>query len=124
MLVVDDQEPFREAVAGLVTITPGFRLAGVVESGEAALAHVRSAAVDLVLLDVNLKGMSGVETCRSLRARDGGPVVVLMSAYRRAELPAEVDALDVPFVPKDELTPDRLGRLWVGVVGERPSARG
>jgi DNA-binding NarL/FixJ family response regulator len=123
VLVVDDQESFRDAVADLVAITPGFRLAGAVASGEAALVHVGEVDTDLVLLDVNLGGMSGVETCRELRSGAGGPAVVLMSGYRRAELPVEVDALAVPFVAKEQLSPEILQRLWDGLAGERRSAR-
>jgi DNA-binding NarL/FixJ family response regulator len=118
VLVVDDQESFRDAVAGLVTVTPGFRLAGAVDSGEAALAHVQETPTDLVLLDVNLHGRSGVDTCRDLRSRAGAPAVVLMSAYRRSELPADVDALDVPFVPKDQLSSETLTRLWDGLADD------
>jgi DNA-binding NarL/FixJ family response regulator len=122
VLVVDDQEPFRDAVASLLEFTPGFRLVGSVASGEDALDHVRRSAADLVLLDVNLGGMSGVETCRRLRATDGAPAVVLMSGYRRAELPADLDALAVPFVAKEQLSPDALQRLWDGL-SHGPGAR-
>jgi DNA-binding NarL/FixJ family response regulator len=119
VLVVDDQESFRDAVAGLVEITPGFRLAGAVASGEAALALVRDTETDLVLLDVNLGGISGVETCRGLREAADPPAVVLMSGYRRSELPAEVDALAVPFVAKEQLSPETLQRLWDGLADDR-----
>ena len=112
VLVVDDQEPFRDAVASLVGFTPGFRLVGAVSSGEEALRHVAGIATDLVLVDVNLGGESGVEACRDLRAVAGAPAVVLMSGYRRSELPAEIDELAVPFVAKDQLSPDTLWRLW------------
>jgi two-component system response regulator AlgR len=124
VLVVDDQESFRDAVAGLVEVTPGFRLAAAVDSGEAALEHVAHVPTDLVLLDVNLGGRSGVDTARDLRAGDPAPAVVLMSGYRRSELPADIDALDVPFVAKDQLSPETLRHLWDGLADERRAGRG
>jgi DNA-binding NarL/FixJ family response regulator len=124
VLVVDDQESFRDAVASLVEFTPGFRLVGAVESGEAALDHVRRVPTDLVLLDVNLGGMSGVETCRDLRAGAPPMAVVLMSGYRRSELPADVDSLAVPFVAKDQLSPATLQQLWDGLAGEAQPRQG
>jgi DNA-binding NarL/FixJ family response regulator len=112
VLVVDDQESFRDAVAAMIDVTPGFRLDSAVATGEEALERQRRAPVDLVLLDVNLGGISGIETGRRICAEADPPAVVLMSAYRSSELPAELEALAVPFVPKDQLNPATLRQLW------------
>ena len=112
VLVVDDQESFREALTAMIGVADGFRLAGAVASGDEAVAHVGARAVDLVLLDVNLGEDSGLEVCRVLLAEARAPKVVLMSAYRREELPADLDSLGVPFVAKDQLSPATLTQWW------------
>jgi DNA-binding NarL/FixJ family response regulator len=124
VLVVDDQESFRDAVAAMIDVTPGFRLASAVASGEEAIERQRRAPVDLVLLDVNLGGLSGIETGRRICAQADPPAVVLMSAYRSAELPAELETLAVPFVPKDQLTPATLHELWAQHAGGAAAHRG
>ncbi len=124
VLVVDDQEAFRDAATTLVGATPGFRVVAAVDSGEAALDHVGVSPVDLVLLDVNLGGLSGIETCRCLRTGATPLAVVLMSGYQQSELPADVGALGVPFLEKDRLSPDILQQLWDGLSGaHRPDDR-
>src|SRR4051794_41927769 len=69
VLTVDDQAPFREVARDLVEVTPGFAAVGEAESGEEALGMTRSVAPDLILLDLRMSGMDGLETARRLRRR-------------------------------------------------------
>jgi DNA-binding NarL/FixJ family response regulator len=112
VLVVDDQESFRDAVGAMIGITRGFRLVGAAASGDEALAHVGALDVDLVLVDVNLGEHSGLDLCRVLLAAEHPPAVLLMSAYRREELPADLESIGVPFLAKDQLSPAALAQLW------------
>ena len=71
VLVVDDQDPFRRAMAAVVAETDGFVVVGAVASGEESLVAVQELRPDLVLMDVNLPGIDGVEATRRIRqARD------------------------------------------------------
>ena len=79
VLVVDDQEPFRRAMAAVVDETHGFVVVGSVASGEESLQAASELRPDLVLMDVHLPGIDGVEASRRLTAAPGGPVVVLLS---------------------------------------------
>jgi len=85
VLVVDDDFMVGRVHAGYVARVPGFEVAGMAHTGKAALELVESAKPDLVLLDIYLPDMSGVEVLRRLRAA-GSPVdVLVISASRDVE---------------------------------------
>ncbi len=68
VLVVDDEPLIAEAHGRYVERVSGFRLAGVAHSGHDALRSMRAAPADLILLDLNLPDIHGLELCRMLRA--------------------------------------------------------
>ncbi|MBB4944465.1 response regulator of citrate/malate metabolism, partial [Streptosporangium album] len=68
VLVVEDEEITAEANRVFVERVPGFRVAGVTRSGGEALRFLRRQPVDLILLDLYLPDMHGLEVCRALRA--------------------------------------------------------
>ncbi len=114
VLVVDDQRAFREAMAAVVQATDGFELLGSAASAEEALALVTALRPRLVLLDVHLPGIDGVEAARRLRSTADRPVVVLLSTYAEDEV--ELDGCGAAaYVPKGEFGPDRLVDCWAGV---------
>jgi DNA-binding NarL/FixJ family response regulator len=119
VLIVDDQEPFRLAARAVVEMTDGFEVAGEAETGEDAVAAARDLQPDLVLMDVNLPGMDGLEATRKILEDSGGRVVVLMvSTYEADEYApraAEVGAAD--YIPKSEFDPDRLEAAWEAARG-------
>jgi DNA-binding NarL/FixJ family response regulator len=124
VLVVDDQESFRDAVGAMIGVTRGFRLVGTAASGDEAVAQVEARGVDLVLVDVNLGPHSGLDLCRVLLAVEHPPAVLLMSAYRREELPADLESVGVPFVAKDQLNPTALAQLWLELGRRERTERG
>ena len=85
VLVVDDQLAYRRALAAVVTETDGFAMVGSTTSGEESLVIAAEVLPDLVLMDVNLPGISGIDAARRLTAAPGGPVVVLLSTYDEDE---------------------------------------
>jgi pilus assembly protein CpaE len=113
VLVVDDQRPFRVAAASVIRRTPGFVLAGEAESGEQALVAARELKPSLVLMDIRMPGIGGVEATRQLLAELPDTVVFLCSTYQRADLP--VDAADsgaAAYLHKEELRPELVSELW------------
>jgi DNA-binding NarL/FixJ family response regulator len=112
-LIVDDQEPFRRAMAAVVDATPGFVVAGTAVSGEEALTAADELRPDLVLMDVHLPGIDGIEATRRLTARPGGPAVVLLSTYDQDQVDLEGCGATA-YVPKAAFGPDRLSGLWHG----------
>jgi len=85
VLVVDDQPVVAGAHRVFIDRVPGFRTVGVAHSGEAALARVERGDVDLLLLDLSMPGMHGLEVLRALQARPDAPDVIVVSAVRDLE---------------------------------------
>jgi YesN/AraC family two-component response regulator len=67
VLVVDDSEVFRNVLCAVVAATTGFEVVGVASSGREALTVIGSLAVDLVLVDVNMPDLDGIETGLRIR---------------------------------------------------------
>lgn len=123
VLVVDDQRPFRAAAAAVLRRTPGFELVGEADTGESAVEQVRALHPDLVLMDISMPGISGIEATRQVLDAAPGTRVFLCSTYSRDDLPA--DALTsgaAAYVPKADLRPDLLVELWAGARGLTPPA--
>lgn len=113
VLVVDDQLPYRQAMSAVVSAMAGFIVVGEASSGEDALVQCDALRPDLVLMDVNLGGIDGVDATRRMRAADCAPAVFLLSTYDAEE--GEVQAQGcgaVGYIPKAELEPDRLTAMW------------
>jgi CheY-like chemotaxis protein len=109
VLVVDDQATVRDATRLLLEATPDFRPVGEVASGAEALAAIEQLDPDLVLLDVRMPEMDGIETAERIRSTRGRPVVVLMSSDETADLRGCGAAA---FLPKQRLKAAVLRQLW------------
>jgi CheY-like chemotaxis protein len=110
VLVVDDQAIVRDATRLLLEATPDFRPVGEVASGAEALTAIERLDPDLVLLDVRMPEMDGIETAERIRLTRGRPVVVLMSTDETADLRGCPAA--AAFLPKQRLKVAALRQLW------------
>ena len=113
VVVVDDQESFRRVAGAVVTASEGFVLVGYAVDGEESLVSVARHHPHLVLMDVNLPGIDGLEATRRIRALNGSPVVVLLSTYELNELGDDALACGAhAYIPKAEFDSARLRQVW------------
>ncbi len=115
VLVVDDQDPFRRAMAAVVDETDGFVVVGAVASGEESLVAVQELRPELVLMDVNLPGIDGVEATRRIRQAPDAPVVILLSTYDEDEFD-QTGCGAAAYVSKASFSPERLQETWSAAV--------
>jgi len=119
VLIVDDQAPFRRAASAVVRLTPGFTALGEAESGEAAVEMVEALHPSVVLMDINLGGISGIEATRRITAAHPDLVVILLSTYQVEDLPADAATSGfAAYVNKDDFEPSILRTLWEKRNGE------
>jgi DNA-binding NarL/FixJ family response regulator len=113
VMVVDDQAPFRMAARAVIRRSEGFALAGEAENGVKALELANEIHPDVVLMDINMPEMGGIEATRRIVAELPGTFVILCSTYDISDLPP--DAMDSgarAYVHKEQLGAKTLRRLW------------
>jgi len=121
VLLVDDQPAFRQLARRLIERGERFCVVGEAASAEAALREAQELQPDLVLMDVFMSGMNGIEAAKLFRQKLPGTRVVLVSAYDNlSELASEAGAA---FISKREFSAAALLTSLDGPAGEdRPTA--
>jgi DNA-binding NarL/FixJ family response regulator len=115
VLIVDDQRPFRDVARTVIGMTDGFSVRAEAETGEDAVAAVDADAPDLVLMDINLPGINGVEATRQIRRAHPETQVILLSTYSEADLPADArECGALAYVHKEDFGPALVRQLWDG----------
>jgi DNA-binding NarL/FixJ family response regulator len=113
VVTVDDQQVFLTAAREVIDATPGFESVAEATSGEEALRAVDEHDPALVLLDVRMPGMDGIETSRRIKQDHPEVVVVLISIEDPSNLPATAESSGaVALVRKQDLGARLLERLW------------
>jgi DNA-binding NarL/FixJ family response regulator len=110
-LTVDDQAIFLRTVRRLLAATAGFRHVGEATSGASAIELAAELHPDLVLVDVRMAGMDGIETARGLHASMPDAVIVLISVEEIPDAARESPGV-AACLRKQELSPRRLRALW------------
>jgi DNA-binding NarL/FixJ family response regulator len=110
ILIVDDDKRFR-GIARKLLECEGFDVVGEADDGQAALAAARELEPDVVLLDIQLPDLDGLEVAERIAA-NRGPAVVLTSTRDESDFGAELRRSGARgFVPKDELSAERIAKL-------------
>jgi two-component system KDP operon response regulator KdpE len=121
ILVVDDDPQIRRVMR--VTLTGQGYEVDDVRSGDAALEKLRDARFDLVLLDVNMPGMSGLEVCREIRSQSEISIIMLTVRDSEDDKVAALDAGADDYVTKPYNAPELLARIRAAL-RRTPSASG
>jgi two-component system invasion response regulator UvrY len=109
VLIVDDQEPFRAAARNVVAVSRGFSVAAEASTGEEAVELAGAVEPGVVLMDINLPGISGLEATSRIVGASPQVRVLLMSTYRVEDLPADArECGAVAYVHKEDLSPRLL----------------
>lgn len=131
VLVVDDQPAFRDAAkAVLARMAADFEIVAEAESGEEAVEVVERTTPALVLMDINMGAMNGIEAARAIHGAHPGVMVVLLSTYQVDDLPDDVRTSGAAaYVHKEDFSARVLRKLWAEggdpeFAGWRPAASG
>ena len=113
VLIVDDQKPFRAVARMVVEFTDGFEVVGEAATGDDSVIRARVLKPDLVLMDVNLPGISGLEATAQILAGPVPPVVLVLSTYEPEEYaPRAAEAGAAAYIPKSVFDPGVLAGAW------------
>jgi len=106
VLIVDDEKPARDRLRQLLDDFGDFEVVGEAGNGEGAIAQVSDTRPDIVLLDIRMPGLDGIETARHLNSLEDPPAVIFATAYDEYAIDA-FDARAIGYV----LKPVRRKRL-------------
>lgn len=113
VLVIDDSAVFQAACRDLLRCIPSFVEVGQAWTGEEGVAMAATLYPDLVLVDIILPGIDGLETCRRLRALNPSPLVVLCSVDDDPRLPGlNLPCSDSPYISKAAFSPAAVLDVW------------
>lgn len=103
ILLVDDNVEFLQSAAGYLAAQPDLRVIGRAQSGQAALEQAAALRPDLVLMDIALPGLNGLEAARQIKAWPKPPRIIILTLhdnpeYRRAAASVQADG----FVAKSD----------------------
>ncbi|WP_376696733.1 LytR/AlgR family response regulator transcription factor [Wenzhouxiangella sp. EGI_FJ10305] len=116
-LIVDDERPAADRLARLIGELPGVEVCAVVMQADQVVARCRELLPDVVLLDVEMPGLDGLEVARELRSLEPRPAVIFVTAFEQYAVDAfELAAVDYLVKP---VRADRLGRA-LGRARSRP----
>ena len=114
VLIVDDQKAFRVAAREVVNVTQGFEVVGEAETGDDSVLAARRLHPDLVLMDVNLPGIDGLEASRRIKAEQAEVVVLLLSTYDREDFATRIAGSGASaFIAKASFGSDSLSDAWL-----------
>jgi len=112
VIVADDQAVFRDVARDVLGELPEFELIAEAASGREALELAVELKPDLVLLDVRMPDIDGIETATRLSEIVPSSVVVLISVEEPRDVPAARSCGAATFVRKQDFGPALLRRIW------------
>jgi DNA-binding NarL/FixJ family response regulator len=101
VMLVDDQPLVRAGLSRILTAEDDFRITAECSDGAEALAGLGTAPVDVILMDIRMRGMNGIEATRTIRDRGGPPVLVLTTFDDDDVLWGAIEAGAAGFVLKE-----------------------
>jgi two-component system invasion response regulator UvrY len=122
VLIVDDSSHFRSAAKTLFETFPSIGDVATAPSGEAALAVLKSHSFDLMVLDLSMDGIGGLEVARRLRGVPGAPRIVMVSLYDEPEFRSAASSAGVEVFMNKPALAGELESLLARLFGAKPLA--
>jgi len=119
IIAIDDHPLFRKGVADLIALVDSLTLVGEAASGQEGLDLAVKLNPDLILLDMNMKGMGGIETLKAIKATDVDSRVIMLTVSDNEEnVVAALRAGADGYLLKDMEPEDILARLQIAASGQ------
>jgi DNA-binding NarL/FixJ family response regulator len=106
--IVDDDKSLRQSITSFVNRSTGFRCVSAYGSGEAALKRLPAEQPDVVLMDINMAGMDGIECVQRLKAVAPGIHILMLTVYEDTEKIFKALAAGASGYLLKRLTPSKL----------------
>ena len=119
VLIIDDHPLFRRGVQQLLELAPHFSVVGEAANGQAGIEEAKRLSPDLILLDLNMKGVGGLETLRTLRDMEiDARIIILTVSDAPADLMAAIRAGSDGYILKDNDPEDMLKLIHLVMNGQ------
>ena len=100
VLIVDDEQLARQRLRKMLSTTSGYRIIGEAETGEDALRKAQASNPDVILMDIRMPGLDGIEAARYINRLEKPPAIIFTTAYSEHALKAfETHAIDYLLKP-------------------------
>ena len=113
VVAIDDHAPFLEVLGGLLRAAKHLDSVGEATSGEHGVMLARELRPDMVIIDVRMRGMNGVEAAERVKEMRPSTLVVLISSAHPTELPRACKEVADAVLWKSELEPRVLDAIWM-----------
>jgi DNA-binding NarL/FixJ family response regulator len=119
ILIVDDHEIVREGLQALLAEEPDLQVSGLAADGPQAIALAAALRPDVILMDLLMSGMSGIEAMQRIRARDPQARVLVLTTYADDRHVREaIQAGAIGYLLKDVLKPELVQAIHAAVAGK------
>jgi DNA-binding NarL/FixJ family response regulator len=113
-LLVDDSPEFLEAAGRFLAADPYIELVGTVLSGKEAIEQVSILNPDLVLMDLAMPGINGLETTRRIKAEPDAPRIIILTLHDNPEYRAASESVDADgFIAKSDFGAELLPLIYL-----------
>ena len=120
VLLVDDHELVRTGIEALLNATGDIAVVGIAKSGEEAVDAMASLSPDIVLMDVNMPGIGGMEACRRILQDNPEVKIITLSVNKDGSIPQQLFKLGVlGFISKDSPVDEMINAIRKVMAGDR-----
>ena len=120
VLLVEDQELVRTGIKALLTTDENINVTGLASTGEEAIDAVEELSPDVVLMDINMPGIGGVEACRRIIQRNSEVKIIALTVHKDGPVPQQLLKLGVPgFISKSSPAEEMVNAIEQVVSGKR-----